>query len=105
MLQPKRTKYRKYQKGCSSGQGRVDSITIKKFSGKNNKNISIGRISSNRLSLSFGQFGIKSLEHRLVTANQVIAKFENELEQAIEVWGYPEESEEPNEGAQDVQAQ
>lgn len=62
MLQPKRTKYRKYQKSCSSGQGRITFITKKQLSGKNKKNIPIGKISSNTSSLSFGQFAIKSLE-------------------------------------------
>ena len=48
------------------------------------------------------QFGIKSLEQRLMAQNSVIAKYEQELEKGLEVWGYPEESE--NSEVQDVQA-
>ena len=57
MFQPKRTKYRKYQKGCSSGSN-PSSI----------KNNQIGKIASNVLSLSFGQYGIKSLESGRLSA-------------------------------------
>ena len=75
MLQPKRTKYRKYQKGCSSAQGRAafadallhgvqKQLSQKSIRGKN----PIGRISSNTSSLSFGQFGLKSLESGRIKA-------------------------------------
>lgn len=50
------------------------------------------------------QFGIKSLENRLMKQNSAIYKFEEEMEKAIEVWGYPEEPTETKE-FENVQAQ